>query len=111
MAKRPPAAAFTATRPRHEHFICTKASPGTCPRCRRPILTATAEGLPARVDATPLDPAGELAALLAGLHTYTHTRWGELVYRDASRIRGRYLQGPTHAEHRCPPQPIQQELF
>jgi hypothetical protein len=82
------------------HFHTTKVIGQACQRCHRPVLTGLAEGLHARVDLAPLDPTGEVQALLIGKWTYTLSR-GELVYRDAGRITGGYLNGPILAEHRC----------
>ena len=72
------------------------------PRCGATVLTGHAEGLFARVDLTPLNRAGEIHALVAGLQTYTLSRTG-LVHRDAGRIAGQALadMGPVLAEHRC----------
>ena len=45
-----------------------------CPTCHQPVLTGLDQNtcaIRATVDFTPLDPAGELAALLAGRRTYT----------------------------------------
>src|SRR5688500_14484681 len=80
----------------------TNAKPTTHPRCGAVVLTGHAEGLHARVDLTPLNRAGEIAAICAGLQTYTLTRSG-LVHRDTTRIAGTALTGagPVLAEHRC----------
>lgn len=71
-------------------------------RCGAPVLTGHAEGLLARVDLTPLNRAGEIHTLVAGLQTYTLSRTG-LVHRDADRIGGDSLAdlGPVLPEHRC----------
>ena len=80
----------------------TPVSGAVCRRCRTLTLTGHAEGLRATVDLTPLSPAGELSALLAGRWTYTLMRTG-LVHRDAGRIAGNGLpaDAPILAEHRC----------
>ncbi|MEU5549224.1 hypothetical protein ABZ738_05595 [Micromonospora sp. NPDC047793] len=84
------------------HLISTTATPGTCPRCRRPVITALDDGIPARVDATPLpDRQAEIAALLEGRWTYTHTTNRHLIHRDAARITANTLTGTIHAEHKC----------
>lgn len=86
-----------------EYLISTDVEPGTCRRCGAHLLVAHVEGLTARVDAHPINPTQEIAALLAGKWTYTHD-WKQLFYRDAPRIRSGD-PGPIHAEHRCPPAP------
>lgn len=53
-----------------QHLITTTATPTRCPRCQAPVLAGHAEGVPARVDPTPLDEHGEAAALLDGRTTY-----------------------------------------
>ena len=82
------------------HLITTAITGSVHPRCGGPVLVGVAEGINARVDLTPLNQAGEIAALLAGLDTYTLTRGG-LVYRDAGRIAGRSIKGPVLAQHDC----------
>jgi len=69
-----------------QHFVSTPAAETTCPRCRAQLLTALDEGLRATVDADPLDPAAEIAALLAGKWTYTLTSNRHLVHRTPERI-------------------------
>lgn len=81
-------------------LITTAVAGSVHPRCGTPVLTGIAEGLLARVDLTPLNRAGEIRALIAGLQTYTLTRTG-LVHRDACRIAGTALTGPVLAEHAC----------
>lgn len=100
-----------------DHLVTTRARTATCHRCQDPILIGLAEGLTARVDATPLpDHDAEIAALLAGLRTYTKFANNELAYRDAGRIREhqkrnpRLAPRPIHAEHKCT-RPEQQTLF
>lgn len=84
------------------HFASTAAKATECPRCRAALLTAHDEGLRATVDLEPLaDRAAEIEALLDGRWTYTHTQWGHLVYRDASRIAAGTLRGTIHAQHKC----------
>ncbi|MGC5019038.1 hypothetical protein [Micromonospora sp. DT47] len=84
------------------HLITTDVTGGIHPRCGTTVLTGNAEGVFARVDLVPLNQAGEIRALCAGLQTYTLTRLG-LVHRDACRIAGTALRnaGPVLAEHRC----------
>lgn len=82
------------------HLITTAANGALCPRCRAIVLLGVAEGLTARVDLTPINRAGEIAALLANLQTYSLSRTG-LVHRDAGRIGGSKLRGPVLAQHQC----------
>ncbi len=82
------------------HLITTKATLAICHGCQHPILTGIAEGLPVRVDPIPLNPTGALAAILAGRETYV-LHFGELVYREESRIRGGAIRGPILAAHQC----------
>jgi hypothetical protein len=82
-------------------LITTKIDAHPCHRCGAVILAGFAEGLHARVDLAPLDHGEEIHALLAGLWTYTLIPTGELVHRDAGRIAGGYLHGPTLGTHHC----------
>lgn len=81
-------------------LVTTPVKPAIHARCGATVLTGHAEGLRARVDLVPLNRAGEIHALIAGLQTYTLTRLG-LVHRDAGRIAGTALTGPVLAEHAC----------
>ncbi|MGI5155790.1 hypothetical protein [Microbispora sp. CA-102843] len=92
-----------------EHFISTPALLDTCHHCGRPILTAHSEGLLARADPTPITPADELAALIAGRRTYDIHPMGlprkpYLVHRSQFRIRAP-RKWAVVAEHQCPPGP------
>lgn len=82
------------------YLITTPVKGATCSRCDQLVLTGIAEGLSARVDMTPLNATGEIAALLAGQWTYTLTRTG-LIHRDATRIAANTIHGPILATHRC----------
>ncbi|MEV4384379.1 hypothetical protein AB0J68_01420 [Micromonospora sp. NPDC049580] len=83
-------------------FQSTVATPQPCDRCHAALLVALDEGLTARVDATPLpNRQAEIAALIQGLWTYTHTNNRHLVYRSAERITGNTLRGTIHAQHQC----------
>jgi hypothetical protein len=86
------------------HFITTAPSPIDCPSCRRPILAATVGGLDRHVDPTPLNPAGELAALLTGRATYdlAGARRDHLIRRNVHRI-GAATGLPVLADHTCTP--------
>lgn len=86
----------------NRHLISTRAKPRTCPGCGAPTLTALDRGLPATVDATPIDPGPpEITALLAGKWTYILLTSGYLLHRDADRIHAR-TPGNIHAQHACP---------
>jgi hypothetical protein len=82
------------------HLVSTPASRTVCGRCDTPLLTGWAEGILARVDAEELDRAGEIAALIEGRITYSLIA-GELVDRDATRIRSPNQKGSVYAEHKC----------
>lgn len=63
-----------------------------CDLCHAPILTgidADVCAFTARVDVTPLDPMGEVVAVVGGRHTYTLNRRGStaiLTRRNSSAI-------------------------
>jgi hypothetical protein len=100
-----PATSATFRHPRQKtimkYLISTKVVERSC-TCGAALLTAYAEGLPARVDRMPLDAPAEIAALLEGRWTFALAH-GELVHRDALRIRGGYVGDSIHAQHRCAP--------
>jgi hypothetical protein len=91
------------------------AKPRRCPRCRTPILVGLDDdhaALPARVDPTTLDSAGELAALITERQTYNIWRAAggyELTHRDGFHVAGA-RNAPVVAEHACgkpiPGQPL-----
>ncbi|MFI6228905.1 hypothetical protein ACIBCR_16500 [Micromonospora echinospora] len=84
------------------HLISTVATESRCPRCRAATLTALDDGIPARVNATPLpDRQAEITALLDGRLTYVLTTNRHLLHRDGSRIAANTLRGTVHAEHKC----------
>jgi hypothetical protein len=85
-----------------QHLISTRASGGTCAACKTSTLVAYCEGLRVRVDVTPIDATGEVAALAEGRATYTLIMAGELVHRDQFRIQDPHLAGTVHRQHRCP---------
>jgi hypothetical protein len=89
-----------------QHLITTRARNTTCPGCAAPILTAIDAGLPAHVDATPIDPANEIGILLTGAWTYTHTTAGHLIHRHPDHIRTGQPTGPIHQQHKCPTPPL-----
>jgi hypothetical protein len=77
-----------------------------CPRCRAEVLEGRDDLDPSRVllDPTPLDPMGELGAVLVDVRTY------EIVARDgrvacrtpfSMRHRPAGTRGTVHARHRC----------
>ncbi|AGL13858.1 hypothetical protein [Actinoplanes sp. N902-109] len=91
----------------HVHLETTAPTVTLCARCRRTVIVGLAEGIPARVDPTPIAPAAEAALAAAGRQTYTLRRTG-LIQRDASRRADRSLASPVLAQHQCPGQPNQQ---
>ncbi|GIJ51298.1 hypothetical protein Val02_81840 [Virgisporangium aliadipatigenens] len=91
------------------HLISTDATRTSC-RCGAVVLVAVDEGLAVRADADPIPPTAEIAALVDGRWTYTHAG-GQLIYRDAARIRSNTPAGCIHREHRCIKKPEQLDLF
>jgi hypothetical protein len=97
-----------------------RARSGSCPRCHQPILRALVgrvAALDIRADPVPLDLAAELAARLAGRHTYCLTNQPYLPARLLERGRLHIESGRcSHlvvADHRCPERPtgpVQEEL-
>lgn len=85
----------------HRYFETTPPAIVACRRCKRPTVYGLAEGFIARADPAPLDPMGEIRAVLTGLQTYTLRRIG-LIQRDASRRADPTLASPVLSEHRCP---------
>lgn len=92
------------------HLETTAPYVQTCRRCRRTILYGLAEGIPARVDVTPIDGRTEAACIAVGRPTFTLRRTG-LVQRDDSRRCDPNLASPVLAEHACPPRPQQLSLL
>jgi hypothetical protein len=88
---------------------------GTCRRCGTDTISGLtgngrAVALDVTVDATPLDPPGELRALMAGCATWTlHTVADELHPRPPSVIRSRPAgtrpRQTVHPTHWCTPTP------
>lgn len=94
-----------------DHLINTTAKQSRCHRCAAAILTALDEGSTARVDATPLpNRQAEIAALLDNRRTYDHPLYGQLHYRDETRIARNKDRWPIHAEHKCAAKPKQLTL-
>lgn len=82
-----------------------KAQLRPCPRCGGQILTGLDHDRTAaiaHVDATPIDPAREVAALRAGYHTYDLIN-GELFFREPWHHGVVYGSTPIHVEHHCRP--------
>ena len=77
-----------------------------CPRCDAATihaLTAPPAAWEVRTDPVPLDPPGEILALIAGRMTYdlvTTAGHQQLLFRDQFRITGR--KWPVLATHTCP---------
>ena len=82
------------------YLITTRAVEKTCP-CGQLIYAGVAEGMPARVDADPLDRRQEVTALLDGRWTFALTRGRELVHRTPGRIRIGLNGISIHRQHRC----------
>jgi hypothetical protein len=93
--------AIARTRPRFEYLQSTPAKPTACSRCDAALLAALDEGVRARVDAEPIDPADEVNVLLDGRRTYTLTPGGWLYQREVDHIRSDKNRGQIHAEHKC----------
>src|SRR5689334_23333827 len=77
-------------------------------RCPDLIQVLTAEGFDVRLDPAPLGPLEELAACVAGCHTFTrHDVSGAVHGRTPFVIRtrpaGTRLRQTVLAEHRCTP--------
>lgn len=90
------------------------AKPGTCPRCGAPVLTARAgrvAALDVTADPTPLDLTSEILARLDGRLTWrlitTTLGVQRIVWRNAAFP----TTDPVLADHKCPPQPIQETLL
>lgn len=96
-----PGTALRAT-PRPE----TRPRPRPCHRCEAPTLRAiTTSGLDVVVDQAPVTAAGEVAALLAGVPTYTWHRIPDHLVRRydlvmAARPAGTPRQ-TVHPRHTC----------
>ncbi|WP_406420000.1 hypothetical protein [Streptomyces sp. NBC_00842] len=94
------------------------ARPGTCPRCNAPVITARAgrvAALDVVADVEPIDTTTEILALLDGRLTW-HLVLGALgTQRITWRTRTQIRAGPSRhlviADHRCPPQPVQETLL
>lgn len=94
-----------------QHLISTRAVEVDCPQCQQPVLRAVDEGLPAVVDATPINPTTELHTLLDNRRTYARLHCRELAHRHAGRIRHGLVGDAIHAEHICPTVASQPDLF
>lgn len=81
---------------------------GTCPRCRTEVLTGVTgrPGIEVVLDPAPLDPVGELDAILDRRATVTrHTLGGQLTLRNGRQITDRPAgtrdRETVLREHRC----------
>lgn len=78
-----------------------------CERCRAEVIVGITElGFDVILDPRELDPAAELAALVAGGRTFTHHTWADAItHRYARVIRERpAMSRPRQAvlaAHRC----------
>lgn len=90
------------------------AKHGTCPRCNAPVLRARAGRIAALdvvADPQPLDLNAEILARLDGRLTWrlitTALGMQRIVWRSPSVP----TTDPVIADHKCPPQPIQEALL
>lgn len=88
-----------------DHLITEPLRVETCPRCYTVILRGHTSGLNVRLDPYPIDAHQELAALLAGKHTYDiyFESWPTRIYaewRDSKRISVE-REHPVVAQHKC----------
>ena len=82
-------------------MLCTTPEKNLCKRCRQTILVAWSDGLAIRAELRPVRLSVELALLMEGRITYSHTG-SELVRRDADRICDpRLAEMPIHTSHIC----------
>ncbi|MFF3127233.1 hypothetical protein ACFVRD_34135 [Streptomyces sp. NPDC057908] len=94
------------------------AKPGTCRHCDAPVLLARAgrvAALDVVADPEPIDTATEILALLDGRLTW-HLVTGALgtrriTWRTRTQIRTGPSRHPVIADHKCPPQPVQETLL
>lgn len=95
------------------------ASRHPCTRCGADTVTARTPdrvaAVDVRADPTPLDPVAEILARLDGRHTWClvereHAA-ARIRWRGAAHIRGGRCTHTVIADHRCPPQPVQETLL
>lgn len=83
-----------------EYLITTTPSLITCRLCGSPLLAVTVGGIDRHIGTACLNPAGELAALLAGRSTFE--LHGEvLVRRYPEKILAGKPGAPVLADHSC----------
>lgn len=89
-----------------------------CPRCGADTLTARTPdrvaAVTVRADPTPLDPAAEILARLAGRLTWcltdgTHTP-ARIRWRNRWHIAAGHCTHTVIADHECPPHYVQETL-
>ncbi|MFD0358269.1 hypothetical protein ACFVHW_31750 [Streptomyces sp. NPDC127110] len=87
-----------------------------CPRCGAPILTAWAgrtAALHVTADAEPIDLAAEIQARLEGRLTWrlitSSLGVRRIVWREPLAVP--HSKHPVVRDHRCPPQPVQEDLL
>lgn len=85
------------------HFITTEPTVTRCAHCNQHLLAATVGGLDCHIDTTPVNPDGELAALLHGITTY-ELRGQLLIRRTVNHIRAG-AAGCVLTAHICHPVP------
>ena len=81
------------------HLISTRAVEDEC-RCGCVILAGFDEGAFVKVDKTPVDRAGDVAALMADRRTFALVAH-ELVHRHPGRIGDGLIGAGVYVEHRC----------
>lgn len=94
------------------------AREATCPRCAAPVLRANRVGrvaaVAAVVDIDPIDADTEARVRATGRLTWRVIRLAHgtnrLAWRDPQLL-PHDRAGPVHAEHACPPQPVQEVLL
>lgn len=91
---------------------------GTCPHCHCPVLRARAgrvAALDVIADPEPIDTTTEILARLDGRLTWhlTTSALGtqRITWRDQFHIRAGPAKHPVIADHKCPPQHIQETLL
>jgi hypothetical protein len=85
------------------HFVSTSPRVGTCPRCRRTVLTGVGEGIPFTLDPVPLTARAELFALVADRPCFALVA-GRCAWRMPEHIRGDTKYGKrsvVFATHSC----------
>lgn len=115
---------MTARRPRptaadHAQASAEQARTRPCSRCAADTITARTPdrvaAVDVRADPTPLDPVAEILARLEGRLTWClvenqHTG-SRIQWRNRWHIAAGLCTHTVIADHRCPPQPVQETLL